>query len=120
MTRRLRLAIPNKGRLVEPTLRLLHDAGLVFEEHDRSLVALKLLHAGRPDDPSSVRRFRREACAAVIGSTNICTLRDMGTLEDGTMYLVMERLYGVTLADVLAREIALSMVDAIVMSGSTA
>ena len=39
MTRRLRLAIPNKGRLVEPTLRLLHDAGLVFEEHDRSLVA---------------------------------------------------------------------------------
>jgi ATP phosphoribosyltransferase len=36
----LRLAIPNKGRLVEPTLRLLHDAGLVFEEHDRSLVAL--------------------------------------------------------------------------------
>jgi ATP phosphoribosyltransferase len=40
MTRRLRLAIPNKGRLVEPTLRLLHDAGLVFDEHDRSLVAM--------------------------------------------------------------------------------
>ncbi len=40
MSRRLRLAIPNKGRLVEPTLRLLHDAGLVFDEHDRSLVAL--------------------------------------------------------------------------------
>ena len=40
MRSRLRLAIPNKGRLVEPTLRLLHDAGLVFEEHDRSLVEL--------------------------------------------------------------------------------
>ena len=37
--RRLRLAIPNKGRLVEPTVELLHDAGLVFEEHERSLVA---------------------------------------------------------------------------------
>ncbi len=36
---RLRLAVPNKGRMVEPTLRLLHDAGLVFDEHDRSLVA---------------------------------------------------------------------------------
>lgn len=36
---RLRLAIPNKGRLVEPTVALLHDAGLVFEEHERSLVA---------------------------------------------------------------------------------
>jgi ATP phosphoribosyltransferase len=39
MTQRLRLAVPNKGRMVEPTLRLLHDAGLVFDEHDRSLVA---------------------------------------------------------------------------------
>ncbi|MGH2464008.1 MAG: ATP phosphoribosyltransferase [Candidatus Limnocylindrales bacterium] len=39
MRERLRLAVPNKGRLVEPTLHLLHDAGLMFEEHDRSLVA---------------------------------------------------------------------------------
>src|SRR5919112_1947548 len=39
MRERLRLAIPNKGRLVEPTMALLHDAGLIFEEHDRSLVA---------------------------------------------------------------------------------
>jgi ATP phosphoribosyltransferase len=35
---RLRLAIPNKGRLVDSTLHLLHDAGLIFEEHERSLV----------------------------------------------------------------------------------
>lgn len=39
MRDRLRLAVPNKGRLLEPTLALLHDTGLVFEEHDRSLVA---------------------------------------------------------------------------------
>ncbi len=39
MTRRLRLAVPNKGRLVEPTLALLRDAGLVFEAGERSLVA---------------------------------------------------------------------------------
>ena len=39
MSERPRLAVPNKGRLVEPTLALLHDAGLVFDEHDRSLVA---------------------------------------------------------------------------------
>ena len=37
--RRLRLAIPNKGRLVEPTVTLLRDAGLVFEAGERSLVA---------------------------------------------------------------------------------
>jgi ATP phosphoribosyltransferase len=39
MSSRLRLAIPNKGRLVEPTLKLLYDAGLIFDEHDRMLVA---------------------------------------------------------------------------------
>ncbi len=39
MTRRMTLAVPNKGRLVDPTLELLHDAGLVFEERDRSLVS---------------------------------------------------------------------------------
>ena len=39
MSERLRLAIPNKGRLVDPTLHLLHDAGLIFEEHERSLVS---------------------------------------------------------------------------------
>jgi ATP phosphoribosyltransferase len=39
MMRRLRLAIPNKGRLVEPTVALLRDAGLVFEAGERALVA---------------------------------------------------------------------------------
>ncbi|HYC06610.1 MAG TPA: ATP phosphoribosyltransferase [Candidatus Binatia bacterium] len=38
MNDRLRLAVPNKGRLVEPSLELLRDAGLVFEEHDRTLL----------------------------------------------------------------------------------
>jgi ATP phosphoribosyltransferase len=36
---RLRLAIPNKGRLLDATTALLRDAGLVFEANDRSLVA---------------------------------------------------------------------------------
>jgi ATP phosphoribosyltransferase len=39
MMRRLRLAIPNKGRLVEPTVNLLRDAGLMFEAGERALVA---------------------------------------------------------------------------------
>jgi len=36
---RLRLAVPNKGRLQQPTLDLLHDAGLRFEDGTRSLSA---------------------------------------------------------------------------------
>jgi ATP phosphoribosyltransferase len=39
MTDRLRLAVPNKGRLQEPTIALLRDAGLVFEDGTRALVA---------------------------------------------------------------------------------
>ncbi|MFO7548579.1 MAG: ATP phosphoribosyltransferase [Acidimicrobiia bacterium] len=34
---RLRLAVPNKGRLKEPSLELLRDAGLAFEATERSL-----------------------------------------------------------------------------------
>jgi len=34
---RFRLAIPNKGRLMEPTAKLLRDAGLSFERTDRAL-----------------------------------------------------------------------------------
>jgi len=39
MRDRLRIAVPNKGRLLDSTQALLHDAGLVFEATDRSLVA---------------------------------------------------------------------------------
>ena len=33
----MRLAVPNKGRMREPTLRLLHEAGLAFEQTERAL-----------------------------------------------------------------------------------
>jgi ATP phosphoribosyltransferase len=36
---RLRLALPNKGRLAEPAVALLHDAGLDFEYSERRLTA---------------------------------------------------------------------------------
>jgi ATP phosphoribosyltransferase len=36
---RLRLAVPNKGRLLEPTVALLRDAGLTFDARERSLVS---------------------------------------------------------------------------------
>ena len=36
---RLRLAVPNKGRMQEPSLQLLHDAGLRFEDGTRALTS---------------------------------------------------------------------------------
>ena len=72
MRERLRLAVPNKGRMVEPTLKLLHDAGLIFDEHDRSLVARVQNYAARhPVRPHErhhrVRRGRRRRPRASPG-----------------------------------------------------
>ena len=42
---RLTLAVPAKGRMAEPTLRLCAEAGLSFETTERSLVVpLSLIH----------------------------------------------------------------------------
>lgn len=60
MTRALRLAVPNKGRLEEPAAALLHDAGLVYEKTDRTLtvpvtnVDLELLFVRAEDVPEMV------------------------------------------------------------------
>ena len=80
MTRRMTLAVPNKGRLVEPTLELLHDAGLVFEERDRSLVspvenvALDILFVRTGD----VIEFVRDRVAD-LGITGADLLAESGT-----------------------------------------
>ncbi len=79
MRERLRLAVPNKGRLVEPTLSLLHDAGLMFEEHDRSLVARVQNH---PLDILFVRtgdvvEFVRDGVAD-LGITGLDILEETG------------------------------------------
>ncbi len=56
----LRLAVPNKGRLQEPSASLLRDAGLVFEQTERSLsvrvsnVDLDLLFVRAEDVPELV------------------------------------------------------------------
>ena len=56
----VRLAVPNKGRLQEPTIRLLKDAGLSFEVTDRSLTArvrnadIELLFVRTEDIPELV------------------------------------------------------------------
>ena len=60
MTRTLRLAVPNKGRLESSTATLLRDAGLVFEKTDRALsvnvsnVDLELLFVRADDIPEMI------------------------------------------------------------------
>ena len=75
---------------------------------------------GAPPDAGAkkdaVRRFHQEARAAgAIGHPNICEVYDLGTLDDGSPYLVMERLVGETLADRIATEGGLPFDDVIDM-----
>jgi serine/threonine-protein kinase len=89
-------------------LRLLGrgGSGRVYEAENlllRKLVAVKFV-AG-PGSNESLTRLRREAqIIASIQHPNICDLYDIGTTSDvGRPYLVLERLFGDTLASHLKR-----------------
>jgi serine/threonine-protein kinase len=49
--------------------------------------------------------------AGTLGHPNICAIYDMGRLDDGSPYLVLERLHGETLAQRLARGGRLDVAD---------
>jgi len=58
-------------------------------------IALKMLRQDVLVDPDAVERFMREAQAAVkLKSEYVARVRDVGTLEDGTPFMVMEYLDG--------------------------
>jgi serine/threonine protein kinase len=66
-------------------------------------VAIKVLRPDRAHDDVIVERFRNEAkLIAQLGHPHIVGIHDFGEAEDGTLYLVMERLRGRTLGDALA------------------
>jgi serine/threonine-protein kinase len=63
-------------------------------------VALKFLLPEALGNPEAVARFAREARAAVkIKSEHVARVSDVGTLESGSPYMVMEYLDGQDLAD---------------------
>ncbi len=61
-------------------------------------VAVKLLQSDFVSDPNALERFRREALAAArLNHQNVADVFDYGTLPDGSAYIVMELVEGVTL-----------------------
>jgi serine/threonine protein kinase len=82
--------------------------GTVFEAEHLTIgraVAVKVLHPNQTRKKDAVKRFHQEARAAgAIGHPNICEVYDLGMLDDGSPYLVMEKLVGETLADRIAVE----------------
>ncbi|HET7543938.1 MAG TPA: protein kinase [Polyangiaceae bacterium] len=77
-------------------------------------VALKFLLPEALVNPEAVERFAREARAAVkIKSEHVARVSDVGTLESGSPYMVMEYLQGEDLAACVRRAGALAVPDAI-------
>jgi serine/threonine protein kinase len=77
-------------------------------------VAIKfLLRGGTGGDPAVLERFLREArAAAKVKNEHVCRVFDVGRLESGEPYLVMEYLEGIDLADKLDANGPLSVTEA--------
>ena len=80
--------------------------GAVYEAIDLDhgqLIALKILSSNSMDRAAAARFEREARVAGAIHHPNVCAVTDAGTLEDGSPFLVMERLYGETLRTYMSR-----------------
>jgi eukaryotic-like serine/threonine-protein kinase len=80
-------------------------AGVVWRAHDQLLdrtVAVKLLHEDLARDPATTERFRAEAAAAAkLTHPHAVIVYDIGQVEEGGDYLVMELVEGATLGQLV-------------------
>ena len=79
--------------------------GSVYRARQHSVnreIAIKVIHPGWVSDPSSIKRFLREArIASRLAHPNIVAVMDFGQAPDGVFWLAMELVEGRTLHDVL-------------------
>jgi len=96
-----------------PSLEVLRPIGqgsmaevfLAREPHLKRLVAVKVLSPHLYSDPRARKRFEREAQAAArLNHPHVCTVHRVGSLSDGTPFLVSPFVKGTTLAQRLKAE----------------
>jgi hypothetical protein len=82
--------------------------GVVYAAEHLTLgheVAVKVLRGAAARDGGEIARLRREAHIQVsVDNPNVCRVYDLDQMPDGSMYVVMERLHGRSLADKMSRE----------------
>jgi serine/threonine-protein kinase len=82
--------------------------GVVYAAEHTTLgheVAVKVLRGAAAKDGGEIARLRREAYIQVhIEHPNVVRVLDLDQMPDGSIYVVMERLIGRSLADKLARD----------------
>jgi serine/threonine protein kinase len=109
----LEAQIPRIGDVLDSKFRITGvlgsgGMGCVYLAEHLSLrrpVALKLLHPAVEGIDEVTMRFEREAFATGrVDHPNCVNVSDFGRLEDGTLYMVLEVLDGVSLFDLLDRE----------------
>jgi serine/threonine-protein kinase len=77
-------------------------------------VAIKFIRADAAADEGAVGRFLREArAAASLSNEHVTRVLDIGTLDNGAPYIVMEYLAGVDLGEMLLRDGVLSVPQAV-------
>jgi DNA-binding NarL/FixJ family response regulator/tRNA A-37 threonylcarbamoyl transferase component Bud32 len=75
----------------------------------KRLVAIKILHPHLVMDLNNLKRFRLEAeAASALAHENIIRIYDFGLSADGEAFLVMDYLDGLSLQQVVKRELSLS------------
>jgi len=103
---------PLVGQIVQERYRIVHAIGkgamgVVYEAQHLLIgrkVALKTM-ATHAVTPAGVQRFRREAqAAAAVGNSHVVDVLDMGRLDNGSFFIVMEHLDGVDLGFAVALE----------------
>lgn len=105
--------------------RLLGKGGMgtVYEAEDTVLgrsVALKFLRPELADDPEMVARFQREVRAiGRLQSPNVVAVHDVGSDPDAGLFMVLERLDGESLHDVIVSRGPLSIREACAIAGQT-
>lgn len=116
--------VTTRARLVVDRYQLLEEVarggcGAVYEArdlHTGSLVAIKILQANALDRAAAARFAREARVASSIHHPNVCTVTDAGTLDDGSPFLVMDRLHGETLRAYATRMGRLDADEAIELS----